>query len=338
MSLLRAAKRWWRGRGGQARYSAIQQAEHASALNAAISNLWVADGTHTRASFQQHIVPMYTTLLDVLKQHMPASDAETELLTLLEDTTAACHFRWTVRLPMKRPGSDYRKYEIIYTYALVTAMAAGRLQQHVADQQRTPAEWAQMILPEEGGVQLRSDPIVWEDWLGFFEQSERGGLYAVSQCRAPVQTTESSKVSGNVSAPPGQQKEADPPESPRAPKPGSVLLATIRDGLEEGALGFNNPGDPVQVDRQGRTFLEHPAVLQWCIERLDLDQDIKEAKKDFDKTRVYKRSAEGKQLYRGRLRARDPRLKGYVLEDASLIWPGEPPVGRFVIERVTEQR
>ena len=61
-------------------------------------------------------------------------------------------------------------------------------------------------------------------------------------------------------------------------------------------------------------------------------------KNRFNRLKVYKRSAEGKQLFRGRQGERDPITKGYVLEDASLLWQGPAPKGRFVIENVTGQR
>ena len=113
------------------------------------------------------------------------------------------------------------------------------------------------------------------------------------------------------------------------------MLKAIREGLEEGSLSFNQPGDAVQVDREGRTFLEHPAIFEWCIERLALNVDVKRVKNRFDRLKVYTRSTEGNQLFRGRLRKRDQRSRGYVLEDYSLLWSEAPPRGRFVIENIT---
>ena len=113
------------------------------------------------------------------------------------------------------------------------------------------------------------------------------------------------------------------------------MLEAIREAIADGSLSVNQPCDAVQVDREGRTFLVYPAILEWCIERLALDADLKRVQNRFDRLKVYKRTAQGKQLYRGKLRARDPRTRGYVLEDAAVLWSGTPPPGRFVIENLT---
>ncbi len=115
------------------------------------------------------------------------------------------------------------------------------------------------------------------------------------------------------------------------------MLDAIREALAQGTLSFNQPGDAVQVDRAGRTFLEHPKILSWCGEQLALQDDLKTIKNRFSRLKVHKRSAQGKQLFYGRLGQQDRRRIGYVLENPTVLWKEDAPVGQFVIEHVTGQ-
>lgn len=314
--------------GGALEATDTNKAERAPELNAAISRLWQAEGTHSKKAFQQQIVPIYTALYDELKTHQSTDEAEACILALLEQTAAACDYRWSVRLPMKRPGSDYRKYEIIYTYALITAMAVRRLQ---AVAGTTPLEdLAARILPAEGRAALQADPVVWEDWTGFFEQAPLGGLYAVSMGRASDRPKQ-----------PGEGTPAVPKMTPVRPPPagsGKAMLAAIRAALDTGTLSYNKPGDPVQVDAQGRTYLVHPAILQWCQGQLALEDDTRRLGNRFSRLKIFTRSSGGNVLYRGRLRDRDAYSQGYLVENAAVLWCREAPQGRFVIENITAKR
>lgn len=344
---------FWRTDTGRGEYpsNSASRAHRAVELNAAISHLWRADGTHSKASFQENIVPIYIALQAELKALMTEVEAEECVYDLLAATEKACSYRWSVRLPVKRPGTDYRRYEIIYTYALITAMAVQCLAEHDTSG-NTVDKLATRIVNEEGMARLRADAIVWEDWLGYFDQVAIGGLYAVSICNARPTSTAYQRPSvierrensaHNLSPEDVSQKLVMLAESNerarKQPQTGSgrAMLKAIRAGLEEGSLSFNQPGDAVQVDREGRTFLEHPAIFEWCIERLSLNVDSKRLKNRFDRLKVYTRSAEGNQLFRGRLRKRDRRSRGYVLEDSSLLWSEAPPTGRFVIENITAE-
>ena len=306
----------------------LNKAVRAGELNGAISTLWQAQGTHSKADFQSQVMPMYTKLLEALKQSQPVEVAEQTLINLLDATTAACRHRWTIRLPMKRPGSDYRKYEMIYTDALVTAMAVGCL----AAQRDTgsPEQLARHILTQEGIARLKADPMVWEDWLGYFQQAELGGLYGTSVCAQPVKQRRANR----------QQQPAIARSPPTPPPAGSgrAMLEAIRKALADGSLSFNQPDDAVQVDRQGRTFLEHPKILKWCIEQLALDDDLKRAKGRFSRLKIHKRSEKGHQLYHGRLGKHDRRRLGYVLENPAVLWSEAPPMGQFEIEQVTDRQ
>ena len=174
------------------------------------------------------------------------------------------------------------------------------------------------------------DPIVWEDWLGYFHHAELGGLYAVSICKKPPKKTP-------IPAVHKQPVMANQAKSPPAGS-GRAMLEAIRDALTDGSLSFNQPGDAVQVDGEGRTFLEHPKILKWCAEQLVLQDDIKQLKNRFSRLKVHKRSEQGNQLYYGRLGKRDRRRIGYVLENPAVLWQEKAQVGTFVIEHVTHQQ
>ena len=301
------------------------QAARAAELNTAILQLWQDQGIHSKGDFNDQIAPMYTVLLEKLKQHQPSETAEQALIDLLNQTARACRHRWSVRLPMKRPGSDYRRYEIIYTDALVIAMAVGCLAAH--DRTCSPQQLAGSVVPEAALARLQADPLVWEDWLGYFEQADRGGLYAVSICAGPPPATPKTVVRTRPLTP--------RPQQPPPPGSGRAMLEAIRSALTDGSLSFNQPGDAVQVDGAGRTFLEHPGILTWCSQKLALNYDMKTLKSRFSRLRVHKRSAQGHQLYYGRRGKNDRRRIGYVVENPAVLWGKEAPTGSLVIENTS---
>lgn len=302
------------------------KATRSKELNAAISQLWQDQATHDKDSFNQQIVPIYTALLEHLKLHQTEEAAEQQLLDLLNNTAKACRYRWTLRLPLKRPGSDYRKYEIIYTDALITAMATDCLKQHA---NKAPEQLAKILLSKDSLEKLKADQTVWEDWLGYFQQAQKGGLYAVSIQKRPQPKT--------------RERPTRTPSAtetrPKAPPPGSgrAMLEAIKTALADGTLSYNQPGDVVQVDREGRTFLEHPKILKWCNDQLNLDENLKKLKSRFSRLNVLYRSQQGNQLLYGRQNKRDRRRVGYVVENPSVLWSKGTPEGSFVIENLTRK-
>ena len=113
------------------------------------------------------------------------------------------------------------------------------------------------------------------------------------------------------------------------------MLEAISVALANGTLAYNQPGDAIQVDRAGRTFLEHPQILKWCAHALALQDDLKTIKSRFSRLKVLKRSSDGKQLYYGKRGQRDRRRIGYVVENPTVIWQGTAPRGIFVIDGIT---
>ena len=328
-AFLRRFRRGLAGKPG-AQPPSLGKAKRAAELNAAISRLWQAEGTHTKDAFQRQIVPLYTVLLVELKAHLTIESAEACLLALLDETVAACRYRWSVRLPMKRPGCDYRKYEIPYTYALITAMAVGRLREVGGGDVE---DLAARLLTAPGRAMLHADVMVWEDWHGYFDAADRGGLFAVSRCGVPTSGPTGEGAATRAAATIISARQASP-----AAGSGKAMLTAIQTALEAGRLPYNGPGDPVQVDRQGRTYLVHPAILGWCKRELNLDEDLKRLENRFARLKIFKRSPGGNLLYRGRWRERDAYSQGYLVESAAVLWRGEAPQGRFVIENVTARR
>jgi len=300
------------------------KAKQSNALNAAISQLWQDQATHDKDSFNHHIVPLYTQLLEQIKQHQTTEAAEQQLIDLLNNTAKACRYRWTLRLPLKRPGSDYRKYEIIYTDALVTAMAVSSLKQHI---NAPPEQLAEELLPISTLDKLKADPVVWQDWLGYFQQAEQGGLYAVSIQKRPEQ-----KRKKTPTRKPTAIAATLPPQAPPPPGSGRAMLDAIKSALNNGSLSYNLPNDFIQVDREGRTFLEHPKILKWCNDQLQLGEDLKTLKSRFSRLKVLNRSEQGKQLLYGRLNKQDRRRIGYVVGNPGVLWQEAAPAGQFCIE------
>ena len=311
-------------------------------MNAAISQLWQAQGTHSKADFHARRAP-YTALLGELKRHTTPEAAEQRLLDLLVATAAACRYRWTLRLPMKRPGSDYRKYEIIYTEALVTAMAVGCLRSYASTQfpEQLATHSAAGSYRQTEGRPHRVGRLA-----GVFNKAERGGLY---WCPSAPNRPSTRTINRDLSQAPGRQTSVKQPRvivKPQEPPAGSgrAMLDAVRDALATGALSFNQPGDAVQVDREGRTFLEHPAILKWCSEQLALDDDVKKLKGRFSRLKVHKAISSRQSTVLRQTKQTRPatnRLRGgkptilcsfgrFVIEH---LWPA--PVGRFVIDRQT---
>ena len=111
------------------------------------------------------------------------------------------------------------------------------------------------------------------------------------------------------------------------------MLDAIKAALNDGSLSYNQPGDFIQVDRAGRTFLEHPKILTWCNEQLALDEDLKKLKSRFSRLKVLHRSEQGKQLFYGRAGQQGHRRVGYVVDNPGIFWHHRAPTGSFAIEK-----
>ena len=91
----------------------------------------------------------------------------------------------------------------------------------------------------------------------------------------------------------------------------------------------------MQVDREGRTFLQVPEVFEWCYERLDAEVPPKTLVNQFGRLNICTRTRKGQNLLRGGRRNQKAYQQGFVVEDPSLFWDGEPPADQFYIRHLT---
>ena len=324
-----------RGQSEAPREAPDHEAVRADDLNKAVTALWAVQGTHTQPAFEQEILPMYRILLAEFKQILAPAEAEQKVIDLLEQTTKACRRRWHTRLPQQRPGTDYRKYEITYTDALVTAMAVDSLLNVKTGDDESPDQVAERIIPRALLQRLRGDPVVWADWLGYFDQSSLGGLYSVS-CEAMC-TVETPRAGG------GRNGRSERPEMPQGAREGVVrskaagwsVVDAIKACIADGTLSVNQPGDLVQVDRDGRTFLQSPAVFEEVKTLQGLEEGARNLENRFARLKINKETSEGWKLFNGKSLRSEPMVKGYVVEDDNIFWDDEVPQGRFVVQGLT---
>ena len=116
---------------------------------------------------------------------------------------------------------------------------------------------------------------------------------------------------------------------------GWVLVEAIREGLQDGSLPYNRKKAWVQVDREGRTFLQVPEVFEWCCERLDMDVPPKTLVNQFGRLNICTRTRKGQNLLRGGRRNQKHYQQGFVVEDPALFWDGDPPADEFYIRHLT---
>ena len=102
--------------------------------------------------------------------------AELSVIEVMAKTARACHRAARTLLPAGRPGTDYRSVEIEYTDALVAAMAVGCVLKIKPGVDESPEAIAARLIPLLVLTRLQSNPMVWEDWQGFFVQSPTGVL------------------------------------------------------------------------------------------------------------------------------------------------------------------
>lgn len=281
-------------------------------------------GGHTQENFDRYYTRLFLKALDAL-QDTPAS-CQAGSVVFLEKVIIAAKLRRGVLLPAERPDSDYRLYDRVYTYALVSAMVV----EHVAAQSDDSVDDVlKRVIPSDGLSWLQTPQVtqdgdlVWQDWHKYFNNPESSSLYAIVR-RAQTK---------------GQQPEGKPrkvtPESGEKKKPqaGHRFVAMIREGIASGELDYNKPGALIQVDSVGRTFLLTPLIFKWCQKRMEGDgENIKVITNQFKRLKIIDRRVDGTDMFRGRLSAGDKLSAGFVVPDESIFWQGEAPRGRFEIK------
>jgi hypothetical protein len=215
---------------------------------------------------------------------------------------------------------------------------------------------AEALLPPPGRERLQRDAQVWDDWQAFFVGGDDGGLRDIAgrhtlpgKARVADQNTGSGGAEqGDTARPAAATRERKPkrPDSGQFVAPerhqwanplakGWVLVEAIREGLRDGSLPYNRKQAWVQVDREGRTFLQVPEVFEWCYERLDADDPPKTLVNQFGRLNICTRTHKGQNLLRGGRHNQKTYQQGFVVEDPGLFWDGEPPADQFYIRHLT---
>lgn len=318
----------------------LQRAQRAQELNTGLYALWRASAGFSQQDFQETLTPAYFTLLSVLTAQTNRADAETTVLELLERTTNACHRRAHKRLPMRRPGADYRKYQTPYTYALITAMAAESLLRHPQTPIDTPEAAIDTLLSGAALARLKKDPMVWEDWLGYFSQSPIGGLYEIAtEDRGGGRPSASNNLPGHKRPITSPATPYNPRvatfDTPQARPQGWLVVEAIKQALTNGELQCNSAGDLIHVDHQGRTFLTAPAVFEWVSRQPGCNDETTTLRNRFKRLKLHKQLTTGQSLFEGRRAPSEPKVRGFVLENKDHLWDANPPRSEFVIHTLT---
>ena len=320
-------------------------------LDGPIRALHRADGTQSEVQFQQQTLPLFQSLHRAAQQRDP-STADQALTTLLMSIAQACRRAGNHRLPKGQQVTDYRRFETLYNYALISAMAIAWHMDAAELEQGGHLELAEELIPAEGLARLRQEALVWEHWQAFFEGRDDGGLREVAGRtkwpgrlpEAPVVTDTPEPEAAAITpqqAKPNPEAKADKfltPHSSQWANPlakGWALVEAIREGLRDGSLPYNRKQAWVQVDREGRTFLQVPEVFEWCYERLDAEVPPKTLVNQFGRLNICTRTRKGQNLLRGGRRNQKAYQQGFVVEDPSLFWDGEPPADQFYIRHLT---
>jgi len=310
----------------------------ATAIPPIYAPLFRADGTLRADQFERQVVPILEQVRKV------ASDADFQ--ALLATITAALGRAANTRFPLDRPGADYRRFETIYNYAVIVVITTQWWLHHHKRGLEALEDTLTTAIPAEGLARLKREPAVWQDIRACITgEAADGGLRQVAgihwQPAAPAPSG-TPPIPPSVSAPqPSTNKRCEhflTPHRSQWANPltkGWVLVETIREGLRDGSLPYNRKQAWVQVDREGRTFLQVPEVFEWCYERLDAEVPPKTLVNQFGRLNICTRTRKGQNLLRGGRRNQKAYQQGFVVEDPNLFWDGEPPADQFYIRHLT---
>jgi hypothetical protein len=344
--------------------------EHQKALDAQLSALNIVSGGHEKHRFLALYGGLYEQVLESLKavEASLPQHRELELADLMHEARVACGLRRIYLLPRGRKNINYRQYETVYNYALVSAMAVERLRGAYSAvtgsgremgaggpegdtelqngrPQPPPDAWAAKVIPLAGLEWLREDAMVWQDWLEYFTKPKTSAMADIARkARSRIENKDKPEEAATPSQLSTeefvrQMARQHAPEASRASsslvpenKIGWQIVEAIKASLANGSLAFNERGSIVQIDQEGNTFLELPGIFEWYKEATANDATIQELTNQFKHLRIVKTREEGKDIFRGRLLASEKWKRGFVLGDGSAIWPEGAPRGKFRLQ------
>ncbi len=315
-------------------------------LDTAVTALIEADGTQSRQMFDNLTLPLIRALGAEARRRGDVN-AEQAVLSLIDDMTAACKKARDTRMPRGRPGTDYRRYETHYNYALITAMAvAWHMDQ--SDEDGGHLYFAEKLIPFDGLRRMKEQVMVWSDWQAFFTGEDDGGLRWLAgrehKSEATGKCAEISDPARKDCANYLTREQIERDSKFVTPNPqvyagedalGWEIVHFIRDSLRNGTLTRNRRNSWVQVDREGRTFLQAPELFDWCRRNMPSPETTKCLQNRFGRLNICVRYRNKGNLMRG-ARPSDKRFRtGLVVADPAIFWDGYPPDERFAIQGLT---
>ena len=338
------------------------------ALNQEMDRFWHV--TDIMPSDEHRVVyrGLFERIMSLMVILYPLDDLEArcqKVLLILKEARLAAVLRQYRQLPAGRPNTDYRKYELEYTHALVTAVAIEgamrasgglsvppgvegleewlkNLPADTGEVTEGPALWVRVLLPKPGLDLLQKYPMVWEDWLAYFEAPETSLMAELGQQgREWARTGENpnrkksrpvdSKVLAEKMA---RAREAERGATVNRPKTaGWKVVEAIKESLADGTLKSCDPEAIVQVDCDGRTFLRVPQIYEWYHEEFEPESTPNAIRNRLKKTGVLERRGP-REIFKATLASGQPPIEGIVVKESAHLWGANVPEGSIVIQAI----
>lgn len=338
------------------------------ALNEELESFWYVTNYIPRDEHKAIYRALFMQIMRALESFDPSATMKSnadQVLLILRAAKYAARLRQDRLLPAGRANTDYRKYEAVYTHALVTAVAVeGAIRacggvsapidtsdpkeihkppsEAVREAETVPAGWARVLISAPGLQWLEEDAMVWQDWQDYFEAPEtslmaalgrQGMEWALSGKNPESAMRKASSLNTAVAA--IEKTEAAQRRATLSfpKKAGWDVIEAINTSLADGSLSSCQPQSIVQVDFDGRTFLRVPEIYDWYHEKYDLDSTPNTIRNRIKKIGVLER-VKTREIFKGRIGRKGKPVQGIVITDSSLLWGQNTPNGSIVIDGI----
>lgn len=353
-------------RGAKPEATALPVSQAEVELNDEMQRFWHVTDYMARDEHKIIYRGLFMRIMRALESFQPDADMETnarQVLSILKEATYAARLRQDRLLPAGRVNTDYRKYESVYTHALVTAVAVegaikacggvlAPIDASAPEALETPSEaanerdtisvgWAKVLIPKPGLDWLQRDSMVWEDWLAYFEEPGsslmaelgRQGREWLRTGEHPEKKKKSKPSDSNALI--AEMNLADEVErggtTNRPKSAGWKIIDAIKESLADGSLESCLPDAAVQVDCDGRTFLQVPHIYEWYHEKYDPESAPNTIRNRMKKLGVLER-LNSREIYQATVTGGGPTVEGVILNDSTLVWGQNVPVGSIIIQ------